>query len=806
MGELGPGKARRLVRKFGAVAAGLAAAGTLGLAAFAWHFAHRPLPEGLTSYLSIGSVRLLDREGGLLRELRASDEGRSIPVDVKAIPVRVRQAFLAAEDGAFFEHGGLSAKAIARSAMHNLLTRRALEGGSTITQQLTRMLVPRPRTLAGKLREALWALRLEAQLGKEEILSQYLNRVPLGNGAFGIEAAAQIYFGRPARHLSLAQAAALASLPRAPNVFDPRRGGARFRERQAWVLDRMAALGFVDPREAASAGSESLDLKALDRAFRAPHFTTYLAKNLAGWGLGEAAVIETTLDPRLQSEIERGIVEELEPLAERRVGSAAAIVLDNATGEVLAYVGSKGFFDDDSQGQNDGVRMLRQPGSSLKPFAYLAALGDGMTAATILADVETAFDAPEGAYVPRNYDGRTHGPVRLREALANSFNIPAVKVAEALGPVRLLEALHAAGFESLDQDAEHYGLGLVLGDGEVSLYELARAYSGLARGGMLAPLKVIRRALRADGSVISLPQPPPARRFAAPVQAALITDILSDNAARTRAFGADSALRLPFAVAAKTGTSKGYSDNWTAGYTRERTMAVWAGNFDRRPMVQVSGVTGAGPIFARSMMAAMAGMAPRPLIRADGIEQVEICPLSGERRGAGCPAGMPELFAPGTAPRHECRVHRNLAGGLAGIGNAPTARWDSATQGPLLELGDFDDWARREGLPAQPWLAVAGTEEAGGARIVSPRRGDQFELLSDLPLADQEIPVRLVVGAAAGPLELWLDGERWRKLEVPYDVRIPPRIGEHTLSLRREGGTAVVASVQFSVRRESSPY
>jgi penicillin-binding protein 1C len=426
-------------------------------------FVAAPLPEELLVYRP--SVRILDREGGLLRELN----GHSVPVS--ALPPHVREAFLAAEDRGFYWHLGVSPSAVVRAAWQNVRAGHVVAGGSTISMQLARTLVPRERTFLGKAQEALWALRLEAHLSKDEILTQYLNRISFGNGTTGIESASQLYFGRAAKNLSVSQAAALAAIPRGPTSYNPYKRPEHVAERQRWILKAMGA------------DAEPIDLMPAASVFRAPHFVEYVASHLQRWGLEDAAVIQTTLDPRVQPMVEEQVHEEVGRLTERRVSSAAVVVVDNASGDVLAYQGSADFFDADILGQNDGVQMKRQPGSALKPFVYAEAMSRGFTPATVIPDLETHFGGLKGTYAPKNYDRRTHGPVRVREALANSYNVPAVRVTDTLGTEVVLEALRRAGFESLSQGADHYGLGVALGNGEVSLWEAARAYSGLSRGG-----------------------------------------------------------------------------------------------------------------------------------------------------------------------------------------------------------------------------------------------------------------------------------------------------------------------------------
>jgi penicillin-binding protein 1C len=376
----------------------------------------------------------------------------------------------------------------------------------------------------------------------------------------------------------------------------------------------------------------------------------------------------------------------------------------------------------------------------------------------------------------------------------------------------LLNVLHRAGFDALRQDPNYYGLGLVLGDGEVSLWEAGRAYSGLSRGGVLQPLRTLRRALRADGVEVPVGVDLESRRFTDARVAALVTDILSDNAARASAFGLDNALRFPFAVAAKTGTSKGYSDNWTLGFTRERTVGVWAGNFDGTPMIQVSGVTGAGPIFHRVMKAAMRDLAPAPLVERSRFERVEICPLSGQRAGPACPSAMEEIFLPGTAPRQACPMHRQISAALSPSLGERCAELARGT-GRVLDLGaDYGAWARSEGRVADPTLdALCAAPHHEGPKaepqIAYPPAGADFALLPDLPLDDQTVPVRLRADPADGPLEVRLDGEPVLFLEPPYAGRVPARVGAHVLALFHRGESHPLVESAFRVHggRQARP-
>ncbi|MCC7108292.1 MAG: penicillin-binding protein 1C [Deltaproteobacteria bacterium] len=745
-------------------------------------FVAAPLPADLLDAHALSSVVVLDREGEPLGVMPSAEGQRSFPV--AELPEPLRQALLAAEDQRFFSHPGVDLRAVASALKESLAAGRVVSGASTLTQQLARRLVPRRRTLLGKVQEALWALRLEAHLGKEQILLEYANRLPLGRGAVGIEAASRAHFARPAHALTLAESALLAGLAHAPAREDPAHFPERALTRRAWVLKRMHALGFVDDEALARAQVEPLDLpvERAQEGGQALHFVEHV-KHRAPAG---ATTLVTTLDGALQREAERIVQDELGALEERGVGQAAVLVLDNATGEVLAWVGSRDWQDDARLGKNDGVVAKRQPGSALKPFVYGLALSQGLTAATVLADVETTLATDTGSYAPRNYDERVHGPVRLRAALQNSYNIPAVQLGQRLGPGVIVRTLRAAGFASLAESPEHYGVGVVLGNGDVTLAELTNAYRGLANGGVFSPSVSLRAARRADGTALPLVAAESRHRFLPEDAVALLTEVLVDDLSRAPAFGLDNALDLPFPVAAKTGTSRAYVDNWTAGFTRERTVAVWAGNFDGTPMKQVSGITGAGRIFRRVMMAAMRDLEAAPMVDAARFESAQVCPLSGLLAGPACGHGLEERFLPGTAPETTCVSHTRVAAEAAACAAGAATALDLPPR--------FQAWARGEGLDQTDGRARC-RPPSRGARLLSPVEGDEFALDPTLP-SGQGIPVR-VDAAGARRVELVLDGAPPRTLAPPPATWIAASRGEHSLRLLVAG--AVIETARYRV-------
>lgn len=402
-------------------------------------------------------------------------------------------------------------------------------------------------------------------------------------------------------------------------------------QRQRWILQRMVKLGMIADEAYQRALSEPLEVRAHPEQFSAPHFCELVLQSQPAL----ASRLRTSLDGPLQDEVQRLVRAQVEAMRLRGMNGAAVVVLDNASGEVRALVGSPDFFDADNAGQVNLATSLRQPGSALKPFTYGLALERGMSPATILLDEEVRYATGAGEFVPSNYDGRFHGPVRLRTALASSYNVPAVRLAHQLGVEPLLERLRAAGLTSLDRPAQHYGLSLTLGSGEVNLLQLCNAYRALARGGRYGPVRLWPSA-----------QEVPDVEIFSPRVAFLLTDILSDPAARAPAFGRDSVLSLPFPCAVKTGTSRAYRDNWTLGYTTGYTVGVWAGNTGGQAMRDVSGVAGAGPLFREVMLALHRSSRPAPFKPPGGLRRGVICIQSGLAAGPHCPGHLPEWEPP----------------------------------------------------------------------------------------------------------------------------------------------------------------
>jgi penicillin-binding protein 1C len=734
----------------------LAAVGAVSVVAFAaWVLT--PLPDGLTSPPEGAGIRITDRYGTLLRSTRGEDGARGRWIPFEQIDPDLIVAFVAVEDRRFWDHSGVDVRAVLRAARDNLAAGKIVSGASTLTMQLARLLDPGARGWRSKFRETAWAFRLDWHLEKQEILEQYLNRVHLGQSTVGVGAAAAFYMGASADELSVGEAAMLAGLAHAPSRDNPVTSAKRAARRRSVALDRMVATGAIAFEQASRARREPALTRRSRDPFLAPHFTTrLLAANRAREE--ESVVLRTTLDAGLQAELESEVRQTVEQLAGRGVKEAAAVVIENETGAVRAWVGSPDFFEP-RNGQTDLVTSMRQPGSALKPFLYAMAFDQGLTAASVLADVPTAFPTISGPYEPRNYDRRFHGPVRAREALASSYNVPAVLLAERVGTGPFLHTLHLAGFHSLRRSADHYGLGLALGNGDVTLIELANGYRALANGGVYSNWRW--DASRDDAS------PGDGRRVVSARAAALTLDVLADPAARIPGFGVRTPFDFPFPTAVKTGTSRHFTDNWAVAVTGGFTVAVWAGDVTGRPMEGVSGVTGAGPLLHRAVLLTAARYAPGqlPSLDALGLERVDVCAVSGMLPTRECP-GTREWFVPGTAPTERDTWVRGgrvmLPAQYAAWTTQAGARFESSAEDELVAMDEI----------AVPLREDEPTPR--GFRIVSPADGDVYRMPPGVP--NDYATLALRAAGERGVVRWFINGapfaeSRWRLRSGAHTIR-----------------------------------
>ncbi len=857
------------------------------------------------------SILITDRHDRLLYEVIDPAGSKHIPLALNQIPLACQQATVATEDSRFYEHPGVDLIAIGRAAWQNWRG-GAMSGASTLTQQVARTLYlsaeeRNEQTLRRKLREAWLALRLETRYSKDEILALYLNDTYYGHFAVGIEAAAQAYFGMHASELDLAQCALLAGLPQYPAGYNPIENSEIAQERQATVLRLMIEQGYLTPGQAQDAKRERLAYAGTPFPIAAPHFVMWAqgqlesllsAEQLSLGGLRVTTTLDLDWQQAAEDAVQRRLAQ-LRPCASlpnavpgvtcdaaadpaRRAENAALVAVDPATGAVLAMVGSPDYFAPAISGAVNASLSLRQPGSAIKPLTYAAALDPERsravgqapwTAATVIADLRTAFLTAEGEpYVPNNYDRIYHGPVSVRAALANSYNIPAVITLDHIGIDALVEqaarlgipweaegsgrrsVVSRQGSGDSDQGAvgkgaqadasqstsasqpstlnlepsTHYGLSLTLGGGEVRLLDLTAAYAAFANGGQRVRPYAIERVesldgetiyesgshverLKVKGSDLSTFNLQPSTMALDPRVAYLITDILSDNNARLPAFGRGNVLELGRPAAAKTGTSTDWRDNWTVGYTPAVVAGVWVGNADNTPMKDVSGISGAGPIWRDFMLAVLRDIPASDFEIPDGLVQVEVCADSGllpmqageqGSKGAGvqgsgslqdptsnprrqpstipCPQRRLEWFIAGTEPTEVDRSHlRVLIDTRTGQPADETTPPQHVAPQTIWQLPPtYQAWARANNIPQLAdgrWqMADGGLETVPSKiqnrasdlqpstfnlRLTSPDPNRTYRINPGLPLSAQAIPITaLAAPGLDGTIVLWADG------------------------------------------------
>jgi penicillin-binding protein 1C len=639
------------------------------------------------------TTRILDREGNVLYELLDPNAGRRTYVPLDEISPFLVAATLATEDANFYSHPGYDIYAIARSFYYNLISDEIVSGASTITQQLTKMLLLAPeertsRTYTRKLREAILAAEITRRYSKDEILELYLNEINFGNLAYGVEAAAQTYFNTSAKNLTLGQASFLAGLPQLPAVYDiyTNRDVTLGRHESVLVLMYQASEEqgcifvsnnqqpiCVGAGEAMTAAEEikNYPFEVPYTELIYPHWVYYIRSILENTYDPQTIyrsgfTVHTTLDPVLQDRAQEIVLNQVNKLEDKHVTNGALIAIRPNTGEILAMVGSADFDNKEIQGEINMSISPRQPGSSIKPLTYVAAFEKGWTPATLIWDVPSEFppsgdpNDPREPYEPINYDEKFHGPVTVRSALANSYNVPAVKALDFVG---IYDDPETEGEEGLIPFAQRlgittltrndYGLALTLGGGEVTLLDLTGVYAAYANGGRQVPVVAITRIEDFQGNLVYEYQTPPGEQLVRAEHAFLINSILSDYQARVPGFGTNPIINMPFKAAAKTGTTNDFRDNWTLGYTPDLAVGVWVGNADYTPMRDTSGLTGAAPIWAEFFQVGIQHLTdgnPTGFSRPAGIIERVICSVSGTEPSEYCPNQRSEYFAADQPP------------------------------------------------------------------------------------------------------------------------------------------------------------
>lgn len=614
------------------------------------------------------STKIYDRSSVLLYQIYSS-ENRTI-VDPSSLPPYITEATIAIEDKNFFHHPGFDPQGIIRAAIANANGRATTQGGSTITQQLIKSALLTPqRTISRKIKELILAFWAERIFSKQEILKMYLNQVSYGGAAYGIDAAAQTYFGKPAKDLTLAESALLAGLPSAPSVYSPFGTHPELtKQRQLQVLNSMAAQGYISQFQAEAAAKEDLKFNQVETSIKAPHFVMYVKDYLTqkyGARVVERGGLEvtTSLDYPTYETVSKLIHDDVAAQKNLNVGNGAALVTNPATGEILAMVGSTDFFDLKNDGNVNVTISPRSPGSSIKPLNYALAFEKGLiTPATVIDDTPITYRTPnQPDYSPRNYDNRFHGKVTARVALASSFNIPAVKVLEKVSLDNFIDQAEKMGITTWS-DRSRFGLSLTLGGGEVTMTDMATAYSAFATNGYRVNLKPVLLIKDFRGNILEDNRDPNATRqdrVISPHTAFLVSSILADNAARTLTFGPSSNLNIPgHTVSVKTGTTETKRDNWTIGYTPHLLTEVWVGNNNNSPMSPhlESGNTGAAAIWNPIMTGLLTDQPNEVFVPPDDIIPVTVCALTGTLPCDNCPSTHVEYFTRGTEPKFACKL------------------------------------------------------------------------------------------------------------------------------------------------------
>ncbi|MCX6998662.1 MAG: transglycosylase domain-containing protein [Kiritimatiellaeota bacterium] len=719
-----------------------------------------PFPRELLAWYP-AAVVLCDREGTPLRVRLGPRDQDCRPIYQPQRDDWIVKAIVAAEDRRFWRHGGVDPAAVLRAAWLDVTRLRKVSGASTLSMQVIRLAQPRPRTLWAKIIEIFRALQMERLLSKDEILTQYLNRTPFGANLVGIEAASRRYFGKGPEDLSLAEAALLAGVPQSPARLRPDRRMARARQRQAYVLDRMVASGCITAEQRCASLSQQLVLRSETRPFRAPHFCDLAEARLAAArfvggtsatlqsgeapslrstsrrarGAGGSArdrppapeiAVRTTLDPKWQRVAEEALRRHAVGLMAGEIRGGAVVILEVQTGAVRALVGSPDFFDQRHQGQVNAALAARSAGSTLKPFAFALAFDRGLaTPGTVLADVPRNF----GDYRPDNFDKHFRGLLSARDALILSLNLPALEIEQAVGQPVLWRTLRQLGLETIEQPAAHYGMGLVLGNAEVRLLDLANAYACLARGGEWRPVRVFEDAVAAAG-----------RRLFSPEACWLVADALGGQERALDATGHAADVRLP-PLAWKTGTSSGFHDAWTVAFNPEIVIGVWAGNPDGAGSDLLVGKKVAAPVVWEIFRRLYPDNDGPWFTRPAGLALREVCAASGGAPGPYCRDRIEDWSISGVTSCRACDVHvraPDTAGRLAEV-------WPP-------EVTQF--LARQFAAQAPP------AAKAARLRITSPAPGSAFRLIEGLAGAEQRLPLSAAGVGGVGALH-WFDNDRY---------------------------------------------
>lgn len=712
------------------------------------------------------SLRIYDRNGELIYEILSDDDKQREDIGLEMLNPFIEGAFVSIEDERFFKHFGFDPLSILRALYVDLRSFKIKEGGSTITQQCIKLLTNRKsKNIFAKFYEILLAVKLEFYKSKKEILTLYLNNIPFGGNIVGIRKASKVYFNTEVGNLTIAQIAYLAAIPKLPSYYDPYKNHERTLNRQKFILKKMKKMGYINEEDLIEALNEKITVEKNIKPFKAPHFVERVKEIYKG---KKGNSIKTTLDLKVQEIVEKVIDFKRDELKKIGAKNVAVIVIDNSENSIVAYEGSSKYFEDVDGGKIDGVRIKRQPGSALKPFLYLLAFDMGYKPSTLLPDVPLSFTTyKEGSiYFPRNYDEKFRGPLSIRLALGNSINVPAVYLLSKIGINNFINFLKEAGITTIDKSSDYYGYGVALGNLEVRLDELSNLYASLSRGGILKKLKMDEDEFDSSEKIIS--------SFEA---AYFITDILSDKKAREISFGRNSPLDFPFKVACKTGTSEGYHDNFAFGYDKYITVGVWVGNFDRKPLKNSSGISGAGPIFHEIFQNVRFYLAKKKIFYDDEIllkqphlKKIKLCALSGLKYTDSCPS---YVFDYADENLKDCDWHIKEGKQIITYYPEIYGRW-------LKEMHLLDGSRRIK-------------SNFDILRIIYPQNGQIF--LYDPTLKKEYQGIFLEAEGGGEKLKWFVDGHFWKEVKKSEKVFYKLEKGSHMIEVKDEKGNRACSKI-----------
>lgn len=747
----------------------------------------------------ISSTRIYDRRGRLLYEIIDPKAGNRTEINISDLPEYVPAAFIAAEDASFYTNPGFNIKGILRSIFYNIRSGKIVAGGSTITQQVIKNCYLSEGDLKGnpflrKLKEIILSIWLTSTRSKDEILSQYLNTIFFGNNAYGIEAAAKIYFGKSAKQLDLAEAAVLASLPKMPSNYNPLTNPDELLERQKYVLEQMKKHNLTSRDEIIAALNEELKFHIKPYDINAPHFVMSVISDLRDIFKTDQIYslnldVYTTIDLELQKKAEDISKKQLQQNRNLEAQNLALVIIDVRTRELLAYIGNADFFDEKNSGSIDMAITPRQPGSAIKPITYACAFAKGWTPATFILDEESTFmTRDDKKYTPVNFDGEYHGRVTVREALANSYNIPAVKALDFVGINNFINISKKFGISEFSERLDEVGLALTLGGCEVSLLNLTNAYATIAAGGNWQNYKKILKIVDHQGNEIYEPETQSHRVFEKDGEGIsfLISNILADSEARSQQFGYYSVLNVGFPAAVKTGTTTDFHDNWTIGYTPYVAVGVWIGNTDNSPMKNATGIKGAAPIWSKIIQIASERYTYRDFEIPDDIVKVRICADSGMLASIQCKNVKEEYFIKGRSPNTRCQMHTDL--NVAKIGTSEANNDDTLLNEERKDINAAD-------------------QNHELIKIINPGDGNIFIIDEKTPIAYQEIRLKADIDIKSdeiNKIEWYCDGKIFATTDDP--ARMPEadwqlKIGIHSFyiqAVRKDG--SVISSNRINIK------